>query len=126
MSVSFLSAAYATTLYFNQVIISKINKKERHYFCIKNSALNVGDIVLVKPESAIKLGGDDVLELLITAKDVTNDFTIYGFVSVVDIPDALHNLISGIFEANKDLIYEKYDLIDKNMALTKQLDAAIA
>ena len=110
MKTTFLSAVYKTTLYFEQTTISKIVNKDKHYFCSRKSGLNVGDVVLVQPKDSKNLNNPITLELLITHKDVTPEVTIYGFVSVEDIPTALHNLVSGIYEANCDLVNQVQDL----------------
>jgi len=109
---SFLSAAYKTTIYVSQPTFSKIKNKERHYFCSKKRGLNVGDVVLIEVD---KING--YLELLITCKDIADENIIYGFVSIEDMPVALHNLVSGIFEANQDLFKDNLELRAQNIAL---------
>lgn len=107
---TFLSAVYKTTLYFEQTTISKIIKKDKHYFCSRKSGLNIGDVVLVEAKDSKNLTNPKTLELLITGKDTAPSVTIYGFVSVEDIPSALHDLVSGIYEANCDLVSQVQDL----------------
>jgi hypothetical protein len=107
---SFLSAVYKTTLYFEQDKFTKIINKERHYFCSRKGGLNVGDVVLIEPKDSDSHIHKTTLELLITGKDSTPELTVYGFVSVEDIPKALHDLVSGIYEANHDLVEQVQDL----------------
>ena len=117
MNTTFLSAVYKTTLYFPQVIISQIQNKDRHFFCQSHSKFNVGDVVVVEPKDSEMILSKTRIELLITARDVTSELTVYSFVSIADMPDALHDLVSGIYAANCQLLEDKTELIKQNMAL---------